>query len=189
MNLLTRHFRQLLTFDGRENREPFWLWVLALYIAQTVISFVAMIPIMVRMFQNITYMAETQHPGQQPDSNAMFGMIQPMMTTMGALGAVLGLMLILLASAAVVRRLHDSDRRGWWALPTLILHVAGQAAGLALLARGRLVIDPHHPYANFGAGIGSIQILGFLALIFLAVLLALPGTDGVNRFGEDPLPR
>jgi uncharacterized membrane protein YhaH (DUF805 family) len=52
------------------------------------------------------------------------------------------------AIAAAVRRLHDTDKSGWWYL------------------------------------VASVPYVG---VIILLVLLALQGTSGTNRFGEDPL--
>lgn len=50
--------------------------------------------------------------------------------------------------AACVRRLHDTDRSGWWLL---------------------------------------IQFVPVIGQVLLHVLLAQPGTEGPNRFGDDPL--
>lgn len=66
----------------------------------------------------------------------------------GIVSALVGLALIVPYIAVLVRRLHDTDRTGWWAL--LIL----------------------------------LPVLGTLILL---VFCLLKGTDGANRFGQDPL--
>jgi len=66
----------------------------------------------------------------------------------GLISGLLALALLIPSIAVLVRRLHDTDRSGWWALLMLI------------------------------------PILGTLILLVFCVL---KGTDGSNRFGDDPL--
>jgi len=86
--------------------------------------------------------------------------------------------------ATTVKRLHDRNRRGWWAIPVFILN--------------RL------SYTYYGLFLGGyfgvdISTATELLLVMLVVALSLlqtwvgielffmPGTDGRNRFGPDPL--
>jgi uncharacterized membrane protein YhaH (DUF805 family) len=86
--------------------------------------------------------------------------------------------------ATMAKRLHDRDRSGWWALAVFIF--------------GRL------SYAYYGLFLGlsfgvDISIAKELLLVLLFVALSvlqtgifielvfMPGTDGRNRFGPDPL--
>ena len=85
--------------------------------------------------------------------------------------------------AVSARRLHDVDRSGWWLLvPT----VAVVAAISALFFYGR---DGSGWLSTVAiaviAVVGSLVILGLLVL--LLVWFVRRGTDGSNRFGEDPL--
>jgi uncharacterized membrane protein YhaH (DUF805 family) len=66
----------------------------------------------------------------------------------GILGGIWSLVLILPSISVAVRRLHDTDRSGWW-------------------------------YWLF-----LVPFVGFIVLI---VWFATKGTDGSNRFGNDPL--
>lgn len=87
-----------------------------------------------------------------------------------ALGAAL---IVPSAVSAGVRRLHDRNRSGWWALafygtPTLI--------------------------ATLGAQSGHPNLLGLFSLVSVALTIwglvwlgLLRGTAGTNRFGADPL--
>ncbi len=63
----------------------------------------------------------------------------------------------------IVGRLHDLDRRGWWALLFLALAAGGGWLG-----------------GVAGALCGTAVVVGWLAL------LLWPGTIGPNRFGPDP---
>jgi len=86
--------------------------------------------------------------------------------------------------ATTIKRLHDRNHSGWWAVPVLMLN--------------RLA------YAYYGLFLGNyfgvdVSIAGELLLVMLAVALSLLqtwvvielvfviGTDGRNRFGPDPL--
>jgi uncharacterized membrane protein YhaH (DUF805 family) len=74
--------------------------------------------------------------------------------------------------AIAVRRLHDSNRSGWWTslllAPLLVSMIVSAVAGDTLW---RVVSDL------------AVPLLVWLALAFL---LCLPGTRGPNRFGLDP---
>jgi uncharacterized membrane protein YhaH (DUF805 family) len=65
----------------------------------------------------------------------------------GLFGGLFSLAMLLPALAVSVRRLHDTDRTGWWVL------------------------------------LGLIPIIGIIVLI---VFYVQNGTQGSNRFGEDP---
>ena len=75
-----------------------------------------------------------------------------------------------------VRRLHDQDRSGWWAIAMPVV------LGLKL-----------YEHIQFDAGRLTVPSLGYpysliedgFALAFW-VLVFWPGTDGENRFGHDP---
>jgi uncharacterized membrane protein YhaH (DUF805 family) len=101
-----------------------------------------------------------------------------------ALDAVVIILMMWINLATVAKRLHDRNRNGWWAV--------------AIFAVNRFT------YAYYGLFLGlyfgvDISITGELPLVMLAVALSLlqtgviielffmPGTDGRNRFGPDPL--
>lgn len=65
-------------------------------------------------------------------------------------------------AAILVKRLHDFNLSGWWALAILAIPHISQA----------LSIPDWLPY-----------------LLVAATLSALPGRPGDNRFGRDPVPR
>ena len=93
----------------------------------------------------------------------------------------------------VVRRLHDSDRSGWWCTPVVV----AQAMGLVLLAMvtGLRADDPNwihdNPVRAFLPLWGIPYALLALALLFLPAAalyrqMECPGTAGENRFGPRP---
>ena len=80
--------------------------------------------------------------------------------------------------AAGVRRLHDTDRSGWWMLaPLLPITIAMIMMGPAILTG----------VTGSGMGIaGLVMAVGVIMAIVVLVFLVLPGTVGDNRFGPDP---
>jgi uncharacterized membrane protein YhaH (DUF805 family) len=83
--------------------------------------------------------------------------------------------------ALLVRRLHDQDRSGWWAL-LLPLDIA-----LALPDMMRwLSSGPGELMAYLQSGPHPIQWLQQAIWLATIVAFMLDGTEGPNRYGEDP---
>ena len=96
-----------------------------------------------------------------------------------ALYGLVSLALIIPAIAVTVRRLHDTNRTGWWVLAPIIGYVIMFIGGI--MAAG----SPDNP------GLGGILALigGITALVLALVLLVfmvLEGTRGPNNYGPDP---
>jgi len=113
--------RKFVDFTGRAPRSEYWWFYL--FVVLVVVGMLLL---------------DTALLGHDPDDPGSL----PVLTLLA--GAAFFLPIL----SAGVRRLHDSNRSGWWLLIALIPIVGG-----------------------------LIQI----------VLLALPGTPGPNRFGENPL--
>jgi uncharacterized membrane protein YhaH (DUF805 family) len=88
-------------------------------------------------------------------------------------GGLLFLMIYFSANAVAIKRLHDRDKTGWWAIPFLAL------PGLLYGASNGLV----SPSTGF-----MLQVTAGLLLVWgLIELGCIRGTVGPNRFGDDPL--
>jgi uncharacterized membrane protein YhaH (DUF805 family) len=98
---------------------------------------------------------------------------------------VVNLALLIPSIAVGVRRLHDTDRTGWWLLAPLIgiamLFVGLAGAGLFTLRPGA---TPEFGVMFVVMGIGALLTLGLAITVF--VFMCLEGTRGPNRFGPDP---
>jgi uncharacterized membrane protein YhaH (DUF805 family) len=205
MSLLSDHFRGLLSFTGRERRQPFWLWILIVYVGQFIVSTVAMIPIMSGFsdsFAPLTERAQSDptYLDQHPEAfQQVFAQMLPMMQTVMAMTATLALVLTALIAAAVVRRLHDTDRSGWWAAPNFAIQIAMPVLYASILPRFfatfanfRPDMPPDQINAAMGPAFSSMMALsglgmiGFVMLIVLIVLLCQPTSLGSNRFGAEP---
>ncbi|MFK7945324.1 MAG: DUF805 domain-containing protein [Paracoccaceae bacterium] len=92
----------------------------------------------------------------------------------------------LLPSLAVAcRRLHDTDRSGWWQ----VLPIAAVPIFIAAFALNRVLLE-FNLDELFGSPLIWIGVVVGLGLyVLLIVWWAMPGTPGPNRFGEDPIGR
>jgi uncharacterized membrane protein YhaH (DUF805 family) len=86
--------------------------------------------------------------------------------------------------AVAVRRLHDTNRTGWWMVAPLVLSI------VALVMMGPQLSDPRmmsNPSAIAGMGTASLVLLAAVILgLVVLVFFLLPGTKGPNKYGEDP---
>ena len=204
MNLIKDHLTALLDFQGRENRQPFWLWVLITFAAQYIVSSIAAIPFMQSQFQGMAplFGRDSAYLDKHPEifAQLMSQTLRPTISWIVIVNAIVMLIMVMLLAAAVVRRLHDSNRSGWWASPVLAAHVAMILLFATIFPRlfemfGK--IRPDMPQTGVQAAMGpwlqsfgllwSVGMLAFVLQIVLIVFLALPGTAGPNRFGDDPL--
>ena len=101
------------------------------------------------------------------------------------LSNLFGLAILLPTIAVSIRRLHDVDRTGWWLaaffLPFL---VAGIWAALAIVPY--LPGTPPDPGGSMLIGMIVAIIAMLILAIIMLVFLVTPGTQGANRFGDDP---
>lgn len=108
----------------------------------------------------------------------VLGLVEDLVGVNGLAGGRLLILLFMLGSfipglAVTVRRLHDANRTGWWALlPFTTFFLAFAAVAFGVEEDERVSIT-----------IGTAAVLCPLALL---VMLAWKGTRGPNRFGEDP---
>ena len=102
----------------------------------------------------------------------------------GLVACLIFLALLLPYLAVAVRRLHDTNRSGWWMAAPLSLYAIGFAligpATMSSMASG-------DASAMTGLGTASIFILlGVILGIVVLVFFLLPGTRGPNQYGDDP---
>ena len=88
-------FQNYVNFSDRSSRPAYWWW----FAFAVVISVVA---------------------GIVDNALGTTGPLVSGIRTIGVVGAIASLVLLLPGLAVLVRRLHDTDRSGWWILITLI---------------------------------------------------------------------
>lgn len=101
-------------------------------------------------------------------------------SVLALLGIVyLGLVIPVIATG--VRRLHDTDRSGWWLLAPFVPYALGFAMMIPAMRSNLEALT----FASFGPAMVLVMI-GFVLAIVVLVFTILPGTRGPNRFGPDP---
>jgi uncharacterized membrane protein YhaH (DUF805 family) len=152
------HGWMLFSFDGRLNRQPYWIATVELTLAAIVVA---------------GGVAAAFHAmGKASTAQELLRVAHPWLTGFGFI-------LAYPAAAVFAKRLHDRNKTGWLAalliVPMLIETVLDPAGGVT---QTELV---HWVYQATSA----MTLL--VALWFLIELGCLRGTDGDNRYGPDPL--
>ena len=115
MNWYLEVLKKYAVFSGRARRKEYWMFTLV----NGVIAFV------LGMIEGLTSDVSSTDPG--------------------ALGIIYGLAVFIPSIAVAVRRLHDTDRSGWWLLIALI-PLIGAVALIVFL-----VFDSHPGDNRYGA--------------------------------------
>lgn len=91
------------------------------------------------------------------------------------IGQLAVLALLVPNTAVTIRRLHDTNRTGWW---LVLPYVPAVAIAIAIIGIG---VDPDNPALEPPLAVaGGVGIAGFIMLL---VYYCLPGTPDENRFG------
>lgn len=183
---LRHNLRNLLAFSGRDDRGLFWPWAITVFVVAMLVDCALMVPMIVDMMRRISSYAEahpeglpTGGPGAAPLPPELMpdfaGLVAPM--------AVVNLLAVLLWAAAVVRRLHDTGRSGWWGAIVLPFQLVSLLLGPAAARTALTGTGGGSPLATAATFNTAAYWLAFLALL---VLLVGNGTPGPNRYGEAP---
>jgi uncharacterized membrane protein YhaH (DUF805 family) len=152
-------------FNGRINRACYWLYLGAAVFALVLLH-------AVHGFTTASF---------TPASNAVeAGFFGALFAVLGDLLSLLVVLAILFSGTALtVRRLHDRDKDGAWAILYLLVPVF-------LFELGQLLLDDHVEAVH-----SLPYLFQFVALLVLAwsfvELCCRRGSIGDNRFGADPL--
>lgn len=160
MEFMLMPLRRYAEFSGRSRRMEYWMWA--------VFQFLISIVIQILIFA-VGGGAMMATGGDPTAAMAAGGAI---MVIFG-LAIIISLAFIIPSIAVSVRRLHDTNRTGWWLLAPL--------GGYVLVFLGASMES------------GAISLIGMLIAIGFAITLIvfyfLDGTPGPNRYGEDPKGR
>ncbi len=145
-------------FSGRSQRKEYWMFFLFTIIVSFVLGIVdAILGLKI---------GGTEAAGALRSGN-------------GVLGTLFSLGTLVPSLAVGVRRLHDTDRSGWWLLlPGVVIIVALVLVGLL----GGFSGD----FTRLGIGLIAAVVVAAISGIVLLVFFCLDGTRGPNRFGPDP---
>ncbi len=101
-----RFFKKYATFTGRASRAEFWWW----YLVSTLVSFV--LSAINRLFAGPQPVA----PTTQEQLDGYFGQVMAWSIRGSVLSLIWGLATLVGLIALSTRRLHDTNRSGWWNL-------------------------------------------------------------------------
>ena len=151
-------------FTGRSRRKEYWMWILFLILANIVLSILDAVLGLGGSATTTTSSA----PGAMGAAGNLSG---------GLLSGVFSLAVLVPNITVAVRRLHDTDRSGWWILlpiVPLVLAFGGVFAGAAAASVSSMMF--------VGVAFLGVFITGLLLLVWYCT----EGTRGPNRFGDDP---
>jgi uncharacterized membrane protein YhaH (DUF805 family) len=166
MEYMFMPLRRYAEFSGRSRRMEYWMWVV----------FQFLVGILFWVLMMVVGGAALMTGGGPGAMMAAGGSI----IIVAALFMLAWLGLIIPGIAVGVRRLHDTNRTGWWLLAPIVPYVF-VLVGSAMVRAG-----------SPGAGAAVALVCGIAALLLwltLLVFMFLDGTRGPNRFGPDPKAR
>ena len=141
MEWATLPLKKYAEFQGRSRRKEYWMYVLLLVVVGIVIGIVEGIL-------------------------GLRGMVGPY----GPISALFMLATLVPSLAVGVRRLHDTNRSGWW----LLVGYGPFLLSLCLMLLG---------IAQFAMILSILALVGFVVLL---VFMVLEGNKGPNQYGPDP---
>ena len=163
---IKHNFSHYADFKGRAQRSQFWWWYLFLIITQAILS-------------TADSAFGLQLGRSETDVTVGDTTIPVVNNGAGVLSTLFALAVVLPTLAVAVRRLHDTDRSGWWIIAPVVAYLAAAVVvGIAIAAgAGPIVLGV------LGLGFLLGAILGIVLLVFYIQ----KGTAGPNSHGPDPL--
>lgn len=188
----TKHcLRNLATFDGRDSRQTFWFYIVALVLFQAALGTVVAIPLAMNMVSG-AYSAAQNDASPEQVSLVMMTQMASMLKGQITISAVLAVLSAALFVAAFVRRLHDSNKPGWLALIPLLTVAVGQVIAFTQIEQlvDTLITASQagdmQQLAEVDRQVRIFSLISWSGYLVVIVFGAMPSTPGPNRFGEAP---
>jgi uncharacterized membrane protein YhaH (DUF805 family) len=181
----------LANFSGRDARQTFWYYVLAIVVVQFAAGMAITIPMMVDGFSTAFQAAQGGMDAaalEQQMNAQIMGKMQDMMWISMGISVVCALLLV----SALVRRLHDSNNSGWWAALPFGLYAYVLSRTPAQMDRAMEMMDsassgtPPDPMAML-QGQATDTLIAWLPYLVVIIIGVLKSTPGPNRFGDSPV--
>jgi uncharacterized membrane protein YhaH (DUF805 family) len=164
MEWMIMPLKRYAEFSGRSRRMELWMWVL----------FTVIVSIVLGILDGLLGFSTSRSTLTPAATGVGFAA----MTNIGVLGGIWSLATLVPSLAVSVRRLHDTNRAGWWLLLPMVPYFLGFAMMFMAMTSQSLGM------IGFG---GVLMLIGFIGAIVLLVFYCLPGTPGPNDYGPDPL--
>ena len=183
--------RNLTNPNGRDARQTFWYWVLAVVLLQYAGGMLVAVPMMIDMFGGMFTAIRNGAPPEAMQAQISRSMADSLESTIWV-SVILGAASLALLAMSLVRRLHDSDLPGWIALGPLGIYAAAIALMPAQMDRVLETVrtmdaaNPPSPLAQFEAQ-GFYSVLTYLPMLIGVVIGLRKSSPGPNRYGEAPV--
>jgi uncharacterized membrane protein YhaH (DUF805 family) len=161
MEYMFMPLKRYAEFSGRSRRMEYWMWVLFIILLEVAFW------VLLMMVGGAAMMSGDPRSALAAGGGMMI---------IAALFSLVWLALLIPGIAVAVRRLHDTNRTGWWLLAPL--------AGYCIAFLGAAMAASGSSMGGLLATLGMIIAFG-LGLTLL-VFMFLEGTKGPNRYGPDP---
>ena len=170
-----RPIKNYANFSGRASRAELWWFTLFLMISY--------IGVWITM---IAVIGASAGSGGQPSLGLIgaFGIAWIFML-------LFWLAMIIPTIAVQVRRLHDTDRSGWWVGGFYLAYLVYMLIMFSMMA-SLVRTNGAPPDLSPFSGLGILSYLGFGFFVYsitLLVFFCIGGTEGPNRYGDDPYGR
>lgn len=167
--------RKYAQFSGRSRRKEFWMYILFVFIVTILLSIVdAMFGLGGSTYSSSALPNGATGYGGSAGVNG------------GLLAGLFALATLIPSLAVQVRRLHDTNRSGWWIVMPLVPYLAGAVLMIGG-ALGGLGSGGMNAASGGAFAVGAVlMFVGFICAVALLVFMCLDGTRGPNRFGPDP---
>jgi uncharacterized membrane protein YhaH (DUF805 family) len=166
MNFMLLPLKRYAEFSGRSRRMEYWMFQLFMFLV-----YMAIMVLMMVVGGGALMMSSG-------DPSAAFAAGGAVMLIFG-IYCLFALAMFIPSLAVSVRRLHDTNRSGWWILAPISGYVIMVIGGLMAAA------TPDNP--GVGGVLAMVGVVAVLGLgLTLLVFMFLEGTRGPNNYGPDP---
>lgn len=168
-------------FNGRLNRQPFWISAIILAVVSIVISLI-ILPII-----GLGLMPAMPTIDANTTAADIAGIVNSARAKSGWVSLVLFLVFVYPSAAISIKRRHDRNNNGldvwiYFGLVVITQLVSALGIGMSTMDVGGTPIPVPGPIV---IGLGTIA--GIFGIYLLVVLGFLKGTAGPNNYGPDPL--
>ena len=169
-------------FDGRLNRQPFWISVLVLVVAGIVLNWLLL------AVSGANGMVDIQALiAGGKTSEEISAMVLDLSRRSGWVSLIVFVILLYPAASISVKRRHDRGNSGldvwiYMALALVLGLVQALGFGMSVMEVGGMTVPAPTPLLGV---LGLVA--GIFAIYLLVVLGFLKGTPGPNTYGPDPL--